>query len=664
VIAAVHIWAPGLSGAAVLAVLLLFCFQSRRRTRRERWLEGAVRQRTIELERERSREKSRNRILEMLVTNQPLGVVLDHVAQLIRAEAPEVVCAFALRHGDRCHVASAPGASPGMLAALQNAHAIPFEVWRGWTDFRTPASDPAWKIFIDGLKEPAPAVIRTRLIGTPEVPQGACLIFDKSNPPCPINPDIVEQGARLAQLAIEHARFCEDLNFQAHHDGLTGLPNRALFELRLNEAVAEAGRTRRKLAVLFVDLDRLKQINDTMSHRVGDLFLVETAARMRRVVSVDDLVARIGGDEFNILLGNISETAEAEALANRILEAVREPIMIEGRSVVASASIGIAVFPDDGTEAEDLRREADAAMYCAKEMGRNRVQAFSEQNETLDSARMDRELKNALRDRLFQVHYQPKVDARGRFKGMEALLRLHHPVHGNIPPNKFIPMAEESGLIVSLGAWVLDEVCRQIALWRATGMGQVPVAVNVSPVQICRPDFASEVEESLRRHLVSPHCLELELTESLLIGSGEETQKQMNHLRSLGIRFSIDDFGTGYSSLSYLHRLRVDAIKLDRSFVQSIDSDEAARRLVQAMIGVAEGLGLGVIAEGVETEEQRQVLIAAGCPQMQGYLFSRPRPPAELENYLRAAASNTDDLLRLETACSVPARTAPAFQSV
>jgi len=650
-----------LSGAVATGAFLL-C--SRRQSHRERGLEKSVRQRTEELERERSREKARNRVLEMLVSNRPLGVILDHIAQLIRAEAPGSVCAIMLRQGDRCHVATAPGASPALLAALETPHAIPFEVWRGWTDFRAPASDPAWKILISRLDEPAPEAIRTRLIGTPEVPLGACLIFDQSNPPPVIEPDVVEHSARLAQVAIEHSRFWDELNFQAHHDSLTGLPNRAFLEKKLAEAVADAGKAGRKLALFFIDLDQLKQINDRMGHRIGDLLLAETAIRMKRAMRPGDLVARIGGDEFNFLAGNITDIAEAEALAQRVLEAVREPVMLDGRSVTASASIGIAVFPDDATEVEDLQREADAAMYCAKEMGRNRVQAFSERNDALDTVRMDRELKKALRERMFQVYYQPKVDAGGGFAGMEALLRLNHPVHGSIPPDKFIPMAEESGLIVELGAWVLDEVCRQIASWRADSLGQVPVAVNVSPVQICRPDFASDVEECLRRHRVLPQCVELELTESLLIGSGEETQKQMKRLRELGIRFSIDDFGTGFSSLSYLHRLRVDAIKLDRSFVQSIDTDDAALRLVQAMIGVAAGLGLGVIAEGVETEEQREVLIAAGCPTMQGYLFSRPRPPAELEGYLRKAASDTDDLLRIAVACSVSVDTSNVLEAV
>jgi diguanylate cyclase len=286
-------------------------------------------------------------------------------------------------------------------------------------------------------------------------------------------------------------------------------------------------------------------------------------------------------------------------------------------------------------------------MYCAKGMGGDRLQSFGTSNDALDRVRLERELRIALRQGMFSVHYQPKVAADGHFGGLEALLRLNHPRYGQIPPAQFIPVAEESGLIVPLGTWVLNEVCRQISDWRARGIGRISVAINVSSMQICRPDFAHIVEECLAAHDVSPLNIELELTESMLIGGGEESQRQMKRLRAAGIRFSIDDFGTGYSSLSYLHRLQIDCIKLDRSFVQSIDTDPAARRLVQAMIGVADELGLNVVAEGVETEAQRAELIAAGCPMMQGYFFSKPQPAHELEDYLSGGTSNPDDLLRI-----------------
>ncbi len=516
-------WVTAALAAITVAAILFLRARELRYSSRSRSLENAVRQRTEELERERFREKSRNRILEMLVTNQPLGAVLDGIAELVLAEAVSgqesaVICAILLRQSDRPCVGAAPGAPNELVAALQTPHAVPFEVWKGTTEFRHPALDPAWKIFMRQLQDQAggeslPTVIRSKSIGRPDRSLGSCLVFDRSDPPSEFGHEILDVAARLAQLAIEHSRLYDDLNFQAHHDSLTGLPNRVLFEYRLAQALIEARSRKGKVAVLYIDLDRFKQINDTMSHRVGDLFLVEVAGRLRSELRPGDMVARIGGDEFNVLLTPVEGAVEAEAVGDRLRNALRQPAMVEGRSLIASASIGIALFPDDGSEAEDLRREADAAMYCAKRLGRDRVQAHTTRNSTFDPVRMDHELKNALRERRFSVHYQPKVDAAGGFVGMEALLRLNHAADafgegrtGTILPDEFIPMAEESGLIVPLGAWVLDEVCHQINAWREMKLGLVPVAVNVSPVQLCRPDFAHEVEECLRRQRIPPAC--------------------------------------------------------------------------------------------------------------------------------------------------------------
>lgn len=265
----------------------------------------------------------------------------------------------------------------------------------------------------------------------------------------------------------------------------------------------------------------------------------------------------------------------------------------------------------------------------------------------VEHAYIDRALHQALREGLFRIHYQPKVSSDGVFVGFEALLRLTDPKLGDLPPDLFIPAAEASGLIVQIGAWVLDEVCRQIAEWSARGFGEIPVAVNVSSVQVTRPDFADRVRECLERRNVSPTSVELELTESQALRGADEARAQMKSLRAIGVRFSIDDFGVGYSSLSYLHRLQVDAIKLDRSFVQSIDTDDGARRLVTAMIGVAQALGLNIVAEGVETEEQRAAVVAAGCPYMQGFYFSRPQPAPWFDGLLAALPSSGDELRRL-----------------
>ncbi len=340
---------------------------------------------------------------------------------------------------------------------------------------------------------------------------------------------------------------------------------------------SEAATLGRKLAVLFNDLDGFKQINDTFSHRFGDRFLCEIAARMKKAMRPGDIIARIGGDEFTVLADGIAAAGEAEAIAERILHAVRQPVMIHGREVAASASISgyrLLAGEKTGSNAEQLLRHADAAMYSAKDCGRSGVKPFAARNGELDRVRMNEEVRLGLENGYFVVYYQPKVGVDGALAGLEALVRMNHPQYGQIPPASFISVAEANGLIVPLGAWVLEEVCRQSADWRSRGLGEIPVAVNVSPVQISRTDYSVAVWDCLTRHGVSPASIELELTESLLLGGAHEAKEQMRALRSLGVRLSIDDFGTGYSSLSYLHRLHVDAIKLDKSFVQTIDTDE------------------------------------------------------------------------------------------
>jgi diguanylate cyclase (GGDEF)-like protein len=478
-------------------------------------------------------------------------------------------------------------------------------------------------------------------MGDPEKPLGALLLcYREEAAPGEDQTRAAEEAMRMARIALDHNRLYEDLHFQAHHDALTGLPNRILYEEQLHRSLCEAEVPGQKLAVVFIDLDHFKQVNDTFSHRVGDLLLGEIARRIKATLRPGDSTARIGGDEFTMVVNNVMNEEEAAAVAARVLAVIREPILIDGNLIEASASAGFAMFPEDGRDAEQLERAADAAMYHAKDLGRDRLEAFATRNETLDRVRMEQEVRLALRNGYFVVYYQPKVSADRKVVGFEALVRLNHPEIGLIPPGSFIPIAEATGLIVPLGAWVLEEVCRQIAEWESRGLGKVPVAVNVSPVQICRSGFAVSVEDCLWRHGISAANLELELTEGLLISAAGVAQEQLRALRRLGVQLSIDDFGTGYSSLSYLHRLEIDSIKLDKSFVQSIDTDDLARRLVQAMMGVAQGLGLSVVAEGVETEGQCAALIAAGCSVMQGFLFARPQPAAELEDLLRNGATS------------------------
>ena len=634
-------------------------------------------------------ETTRNRILEMLVSNAPLDSVLDTVARLVCEQMPGAQCVVLLKEvrpsasgrlsagrdtdtGDNSvapgyfQVGAAPGVPEDWLQAISRQpgppaqSAIPFEIWRKPCEYVGLDEESAWREFVGRLRgnsdlEPAaevnaagtiPAAIRSTPIGDDGKSLGAILLLYPEPAGREDWQQVLNAAGKLAQIAIDHRRFCDELEFQAHHDSLTGLPNRSLLDDRLERAITRARSKGNRLALLYVDIDGFKKINDRFGHRAGDALLTEFGSRMSSNLRAGDTLARIGGDEFNVLLPEIDRGATAAAFAAKLVEATRQPVVMNGEELSVTVSVGIAVYPDDGRTAADLQREADAAMYYAKSLGKNRFQMFSENASAFDSVRMEQDLRRALESGWFVVHYQPKFTANGRLAGMEALVRMNHPEFGQIPPGMFIPVAEATGLIVPIGAWVLDEACRQIANWRSRGLAPVTVAVNASGLQISRASFARSVEECLAKHMIPASCLELEVTESMLINPDSEEHRQMQLLRSMGVHISIDDFGTGFSSLSYLNRLQVDAVKLDRSFVQTIESDSAAQKIVRAMIAVARGLGLDVIAEGVETEAQRLQLVAAGCPVMQGYLFGRPCGPEAVEMLLRPGTSG-DDLSRL-----------------
>lgn len=448
----------------------------------------------------------------------------------------------------------------------------------------------------------------------------------------------VQSIANTLNTAIERARANERLTYMVQHDALTGLPNRLLLTDRLNVAMAQAERSGKRLALMFMDLDRFKNVNDVFGHEGGDLVLREVAARLRAGVRASDTVSRQGGDEFLIVLPEIDGDDDAARVAGKLISAVLAPFRVHDTEVVLGASIGIVCFPENGRDVESLLRNADVAMYAAKDQGRGRYQFYSAEMNARTHERLvlEGDLRHAVeRDELF-LAYQPQFDlASGALVGLEALVRWRHPDRGVISPSLFIPIAEDSGLIAPIGAWVLESACRQQAHWAEQGLISGTMAVNVSALQFRQADFVESVSAVLERHRLPPAMLEIELTESVVMRGIEEVREKLGALDQLGVNVAIDDFGTGYSSLSYLKQFPIDRLKIDQSFTRGLPNDRESAGIVQAIVGLGRSLGLNVVAEGIETEAQARHLHAVGCDTGQGYLYARPVEAAECEVILR-----------------------------
>jgi diguanylate cyclase (GGDEF)-like protein/PAS domain S-box-containing protein len=419
----------------------------------------------------------------------------------------------------------------------------------------------------------------------------------------------------------------ERLHHLAHHDPLTDLPNRLLLQDRLKQAMLEAGQNDRLVAVMFLDLDRFKTINDTLGHDIGDALLKTVAERLAICLRPGDTVSRLGGDEFTLILANVAHVDDVTRVAQKILDQFISPFRIGGRDLFVSPSIGITLYPLDEKLPENLLKDADVAMYRAKELGGNRLQFYTPELNLRAARRLELEtgLRQALERQEFILHYQPLVDMRtGRIRGMEALLRWQHPEFGLIPPLDFIPLAEEIGLIIPIGEWVLKTACAQIQAWHKTGFPTLQVAVNLSSKQLRDKNLIATVRQALAESGLEPRYLDLELTESVLMQDMEQATTILKELKAVGISFSLDDFGTGYSSLSYLKRFPIDYLKIDRSFVRDITTDPVGAGLVKAIIAMANVLRIKVIAEGVETYEQLDFLRSHGCDITQGYFCSKP----------------------------------------
>jgi len=460
-----------------------------------------------------------------------------------------------------------------------------------------------------------------------------------------------KQVIALIRDITERKRAEEQIAYLAFHDSLTGLPNNRLFKDRLQQAIAYANRNSSKVGVLFMDLDRFKLINDTMGHRVGDKLLQATADRLMeavrgydsiginagQVIQAQTSVARLGGDEFTILLEDINNLKDIVRVADRLTKTICKPIIIDDQEIYTSTSVGIAIYPDDGDDVDILLKHADTAMYHAKSQGRNNYQFF---NATMNEASvqqftMENALRKSIQNNELCLYYQPQINVvSGEVVGMEALIRWKHPERGFISPSTFIPLAEETGLIMEIGEWVLREACRQGAEWEQQGYRPVTLSVNLSAKQLRDEHINELIVKILFETGMNPKNLGIELTESALILDPDIAHQRLTSIKSLGVKLSLDDFGTGYSSLSYLKRFPIDTLKIDQTFIRDINNNHEDASLVKAIIAMAHGLGLDVVAEGVEHQEQLEFLGENTCDTIQGFLFSRPLPPADISKML------------------------------
>ena len=584
-------------------------------------------------------ERDRSQVLELVAQNEPLPVILEFIERLLEHQRPELTaCVHLVSEGrlawDDHRAGSVQGmdeirdlsAAPGngsfaeSAASAKPVLATDTLVHSSWDKLRDWAMRhkirSSWS---HPVRSASGNVLGTVSLFGPEPRQAS-----------PADLQLLESTSRLAAVAIEHRQLTDQLSHQAQHDALTGLPNRLLFQDRLDQAIALAKRHRQQVAVLYMDMDRFKHINDTLGHSSGDALLRLAATRLDHCLRRSDTLSRLGGDEFTVVLTELGDSGHATQVASKLVEAMRIPFEVDGRELFVSISLGISIFPQDGLDGQTLMANADVAMYRAKDAGRDNFQWFAAEMNTLARERMelDSQLRRAMDLGQLSLDYQPQCGASGEIHALEALMRWQHPTLGMVPPSRFIPLAEDSGLIVQMGEWALRQACAQAATWRASGFPSLRISVNVSAVQFRRGDWVDTVRRALKDSQLDPSALELEITESLLLQSVKETSSNLFQLRSLGVGVAIDDFGTGYSSLSYLHKLPVTTLKIDQSFVREIGLKPAEGHeeapIIRTIIALAHNLGMAVVAEGVETEAQRSLLLELGCESLQGYLLYPP----------------------------------------
>ena len=590
-------------------------------------------------------------VLEGMVNELPLHELMALVCREVERIAPEVTATIlAVDAQGRVHPLAAPSLPANISNALDGLAIGPTAGSCGTAAFRNEpvvvtdmATDPLWADYWElfapsGMRACWSSPIRDHRglpIGT------FAFYFREPRAPDALHQRLVDVCLHLCALAIERDSTHQRIHQLAFFDVLTGLPNRALFRNSAERTLGDLRLANHTGALLFLDLDRFKQVNDTQGHAAGDALLSEVAQRLTQGLRARDLIARLSGDEFVLLLSECT-TEQAVQSAQRVLHDIAQPLDIFGQTHVPHASLGIAMFPNDGDTIDTLLRHADQAMHQAKSNHRHSLQLFSAEmnRRAQERASLERALQQALSDRSLMLHYQPQVlsSSPGTLHGVEALARWNHPQWGMVPPSQFIPVAEDAGLIHELTLWLLDEACRQLAAWRTAAHDVPCVAVNLSGRSFHRPEFAQEISDALQRHGLRASDVLLEITESVMMDARPVTLQNIEALHHQGFKLSLDDFGTGYSSLSYLHRLPISELKLDMAFVQDLTTSATARALTVSVLSIAHSLGMVVVAEGVETTGQQQWLQAHGCPVMQGYLFGKPLPPDEIEAWLCAQA--------------------------
>jgi diguanylate cyclase (GGDEF)-like protein/PAS domain S-box-containing protein len=577
-------------------------------------------------------EKSRNQVLEMVAANQKLETTLNRIVHMAETQRSDLLCSVLLLNDGFLFWAVAPSFPPETIrhskpvrVTADNSDLVVTGLARSPLFWDDPRCCPLWA-------ERSYFASQIGIIACASIPIASATgvlfgVLALHYRHAPANNDgdrdLLQQAARLAALAIEQRKFTERLEFQARHDSLTGLPNRAYFMELLDNALAVARQRSGVMAVLFIDLDRFKQINDTLGHAMGDRLLKEVGGRLRRLLTEDDLAGRMGGDEFTIVMTRQPDEQTAIQASEEFLKALRAPHRMEGTELFVTASIGVAMFPRHGTTAQELLRNADLAMYRAKNGGKNDLELFLAEHHVsgLERLQLENALRRALENHEFELLYQPVVNMNGKVEGLEALLTWRHPIHGTISPRQFIPIAEETGLIIEIGSWVIRQACVQGVRWQKAGYSSARISVNVSALQFERREFVQTVATTLALTGFPPQCLELELTESYVMRDLSESVRRMTQIRNLGVSISIDDFGTGYSSLSYLNKLPVDSLKIDQSFLRGLQEPEGSLPVVQSIVRLAHSMSLTVVAEGVETAAELDLVRVIGCDKVQGHVY-------------------------------------------